>query len=365
MPPPRGKGKFSKDRKPKRNQQSLLFRRKRFCRFTVTGVTEIDYKDVDTLRDFISENGKITPAHAWGTALIAWAGLSLIWTANIYDGIDAFLKLLILAGLFRIGAASESLRRFFIGASAGMSISSAVAIAQFLGWNGIAQSSIWPSGLFINSILMGEAAALVLVGCAVYRLWWLIPGLLPALSLSMCRGAFAALLAVGVIRLWQKSRLAAVAVALIAAVIVLGIPSNISSIISRLDYWHYTIPQITPFGHGLGSFYTLYPTFGGDTFLERPEHAHNDWIELTFELGAIGAIIFLAFISSLGRGPLAYVFVAFVVECCFGFGSHMAVTGCIATLCAGHLARGRADIRDVFHAGGIPLCQWHDEQEQH
>jgi small subunit ribosomal protein S18 len=67
MPPPRGKGKFSKDRKPKRNQQSLLFRRKRFSRFTVTGVTEIDYKDVDTLRDFISENGKITPARLTGT----------------------------------------------------------------------------------------------------------------------------------------------------------------------------------------------------------------------------------------------------------------------------------------------------------
>ena len=67
MPPPRGKGRFSKDRKPKRNQQSLLFRRKRFCRFTVTGVKEIDYKDVDTLRDFISENGKITPARLTGT----------------------------------------------------------------------------------------------------------------------------------------------------------------------------------------------------------------------------------------------------------------------------------------------------------
>jgi len=63
MPPPRGKGRFSKDRKPKRNQQSLLFRRKRFCRFTVAGVKEIDYKVIDTLRDFIGENGKITPAH--------------------------------------------------------------------------------------------------------------------------------------------------------------------------------------------------------------------------------------------------------------------------------------------------------------
>ena len=45
----------------KRNTQSLLFKRKRFCRFTVAGVEEIDYKDIDTLRDFISENGKITP----------------------------------------------------------------------------------------------------------------------------------------------------------------------------------------------------------------------------------------------------------------------------------------------------------------
>jgi small subunit ribosomal protein S18 len=67
MPPPRGKGRNTKDKRPKRSSQSLLFRRKRFCRFTVAGVEEIDYKDVDTLRDFISENGKITPARLTGT----------------------------------------------------------------------------------------------------------------------------------------------------------------------------------------------------------------------------------------------------------------------------------------------------------
>jgi small subunit ribosomal protein S18 len=65
MPPP--KSRFSKDRRPKRNQQSLLFRRKKFCRFTVAGVESIDYKDVDLLRDFIGENGKITPARLTGT----------------------------------------------------------------------------------------------------------------------------------------------------------------------------------------------------------------------------------------------------------------------------------------------------------
>ncbi|MEO8296824.1 MAG: 30S ribosomal protein S18 [Burkholderiales bacterium] len=72
MAPPRGRNsKFSKDRnKGRRNQQSLLFKRKRFCRFTVAGVKEIDYKDIDILRDFVGENGKITPARLTGTRAI-------------------------------------------------------------------------------------------------------------------------------------------------------------------------------------------------------------------------------------------------------------------------------------------------------
>jgi hypothetical protein len=40
-------------------QQNPLFKRKRFCRFTVAGVEQIDYKDLDTLKDFIGDNGKI------------------------------------------------------------------------------------------------------------------------------------------------------------------------------------------------------------------------------------------------------------------------------------------------------------------
>ena len=56
-----GPKRFNKDKRPKRHTQNLLFKRKRFCRFTVTGVEEIDYKDMDTLRDFIAENGKIIP----------------------------------------------------------------------------------------------------------------------------------------------------------------------------------------------------------------------------------------------------------------------------------------------------------------
>ncbi|MFA7669246.1 MAG: 30S ribosomal protein S18 [Burkholderiaceae bacterium] len=49
------------------SQQNPLFKRRKFCRFTAAGVEEIDYKDLDTLRDFIQENGKIIPARLTGT----------------------------------------------------------------------------------------------------------------------------------------------------------------------------------------------------------------------------------------------------------------------------------------------------------
>ena len=62
--------RFNKDKRPKRNTQSLLFKRQKFCRFTVAGVEEVDYKDVDVLRDFIAENGKIIPARLTGTRAI-------------------------------------------------------------------------------------------------------------------------------------------------------------------------------------------------------------------------------------------------------------------------------------------------------
>jgi len=62
--------RFNKDKRPKRNTQSLLFKRKKFCRFTVAGVEEVDYKDVDVLRDFIAENGKFIPARQTGTRAI-------------------------------------------------------------------------------------------------------------------------------------------------------------------------------------------------------------------------------------------------------------------------------------------------------
>ena len=46
---------------------SKFFRRKKFCRFSAEGATEIDYKDLNTLRQYISETGKIVPSRITGT----------------------------------------------------------------------------------------------------------------------------------------------------------------------------------------------------------------------------------------------------------------------------------------------------------
>ena len=46
---------------------SKFFRRRKFCKFSAEGVTSIDYKDLNTLRQYVSENGKIVPSRITGT----------------------------------------------------------------------------------------------------------------------------------------------------------------------------------------------------------------------------------------------------------------------------------------------------------
>lgn len=47
---------------------SKFFRRRKFCRFTADGVKQIDYKDLQTLKAYITETGKIVPSRITGTS---------------------------------------------------------------------------------------------------------------------------------------------------------------------------------------------------------------------------------------------------------------------------------------------------------
>lgn len=44
-----------------------FFRRRKFCRFTAEGVKQIDYKDLETLKGYVTETGKIVPSRITGT----------------------------------------------------------------------------------------------------------------------------------------------------------------------------------------------------------------------------------------------------------------------------------------------------------
>ena len=46
---------------------SRHMRRRKFCRFTADGVSEIDYKDINLLKQYIGESGKIVPSRITGT----------------------------------------------------------------------------------------------------------------------------------------------------------------------------------------------------------------------------------------------------------------------------------------------------------
>lgn len=51
-----------------RRGKKTFFRRRKVCKFTVDGIEYIDYKDVDLLKQFIPERGKIMPRRITGTS---------------------------------------------------------------------------------------------------------------------------------------------------------------------------------------------------------------------------------------------------------------------------------------------------------
>ena len=62
-------GQGGKDRKNgERPGNNRFFRRRKFCKFTAEGIKEIDYKDLETLRQYVTETGKIVPSRITGTS---------------------------------------------------------------------------------------------------------------------------------------------------------------------------------------------------------------------------------------------------------------------------------------------------------
>lgn len=295
---------------------------------------------------------RFTSAHLFGLLFLGYAAISITWSHH-WDGLHALIQLVVIAEAFVLGSRLDDLRPAIIGCGLGIWVSSLVILV------GIdvphAVGSINPAGLFANSNSMGEIAGLVLVVAIVHRLWWLVPGILPAFVMAGCRGAFVGVACAFAVWLWGKSRGTAIALCAIGIAAVVALAGS-SSAQQRLEMWSDIVPHMTWMGHGLGSFHSLFPLYTTtiDTTVARPEHLHNDWLEYAFETGA-GAILLLAFLWCSRSIALA----ALVGMACFGFPTHVAATAVLGGLVAGHAVRGRNALRDDLLLCRISLGALH------
>ena len=115
----------------------------------------------------------------------------------------------------------------------------------------------------------------------------------------------------------------------------------------RVDLYRDTIAALTPFGHGLGSFWESFPAHAQhfSVATERPEHPHSEWLWLAYEGGAPAFILGAAFAlavwrDSFDRSILGGLFVLSL----FAMPFHDPVTLILGALVAGHgVGRRRAD----------------------
>lgn len=297
---------------------------------------------------------RMTPAHWWLLALLSWAGLSLLWSTVFDDALNGFLQLVFMAAAFAIGAEISNAKHLYRGLGIGLAVSSVIAIAQMAGYQpvNVALGNAAPAGLFINSNFLGWAAALVFVLLLAQRDWLLGIAVLPALILSNCRIADLAVIACVGVLAWRWSPLKTIA----GVIVLLGLfarPQMFDggSLLQRSDLWLDTIGGFTFFGHGIGSFYSTFPLHSPRVFIEQTQinawievaHAHNDFIEFSFELGIPGCILAAGLLATCwrsGRIVERLGLLCIGVTALAGFPLYEPLTATLFALMAGHAAGG-------------------------
>lgn len=274
---------------------------------------------------------------------LAWAALSLAWAPSFFDGMTALGVWALVGGAFLIGSARHSAAGLFKGLAVGVGINAAVALAQWLGWQQPWTEWASPAALYGNRNMLAEVAALVLVGCLALRLWYFAPLCVLPLLTGPSRTAWLAVGAAGMLWLWQWNRaafLAAVAVGVVSVPYVINIDKLSSD--QRRTIWTDTAKATTVLGAGVGSFAGNYPAFASvNTLKERPEDVHNDYLQLAYELGAPGAVLFVAFLALclFTSAPERFVLVALMTEALFAFPLHLPTTALVFGVVAGCCSR--------------------------
>src|ERR1700733_3395106 len=222
----------------------------------------------------------------------------------------------------------------FIALSFGIGINSVYVLFQWFGYRPVIQIFNSPPGLFINGNILAETTALVIVGCIIHRLYYLLPLLAPSMLLPMQRGSMIALVIVGMIWSFKKSWVHLLGFVCLT-IIGLSITIRSTSIQDRLELWIFTVTHLTWFGNGFDSFRINY--LNASNLLDNSYyiiHAHNDILELIYSYGIFAIIPIGAIGLSLWTSnPLRYVVATFIIEGLFEFPLFMPTTLFIASLC--------------------------------
>jgi O-antigen ligase len=301
---------------------------------------------------------RLTFVHLVGGFLFGWAVLSLMWTPVWYDGVAALMQLTILVGAVLIGAGGK-VDGLWKGLGLGLLVSSALCIFQALGFHPVIDAGQAPAGLFVNQDVLAEITAVVFIALVFERLW-LAVGLLPALILTGCRSALIAVFVVGGIAGWRKWRWR----------ILYGLPLLVGGVLltatkwsngdsPRIDMWRDTLAGLTTWGSGIGSFYSAFPKYATLTSdLYQPAHAHNDLLELAFELGIIPAVIAALLVLALAwraNFKEQMLLIALGIMSMVGFPLHSPSTVFVFGIVAGCAARNWSVLRAFKFGGGYNL----------
>lgn len=165
----------------------------------------------------------------------------------------------------------------------------------------------WP---VINFNQGGAILAIALVGAIVLELWFFIPILGPAVIWVESRTAIIAT-AIGV-AIWGARRfpVTTFCIACGAAILAVALKNDLAHpMFQRWGIWQDSLNHLTLQGSGLGSYKAVYATWSPHTnvFINLPDHAYNDYIELLVELG-IGTIPLWFFLAFAKKDAVVWTF---------------------------------------------------------
>ncbi len=295
-------------------------------------------------------------------ALDGWTWLVLIWLVGLSavsltvspDPLGGTLELfyiLILCGAFLAAAALDDLDAVMTGIGIGLVPSALLAPWQWFNWRPVEQGSGTSAGLFYNSEVYAEFAAILFVWAVVKRKWWMVG--VTGLPLALCQSRIAVGVAVlGLLYAWDGSRMVkAVGVVLLitaagAALAVLGF-DKIASAGERIIIWLAMGEAITPMGRGLGWVTVALPI---------QQFAHSDALQAVVEIGygaaALAMIPVLAYWRGRGNRAERAAFFVVCIEVVVSFPLRVPATAFVAAMLAGLMVGCGSLVRVGLPDGG-------------